>query len=326
MHTISRRLVLWATAIATGAIVSPSAVAQAAWPADKPITIVVPYPAGGSSDVIARLIGRKLSDSLKVPVLVDNKAGAATFIATDHVRRSSPDGHMLLLVDVPFAITPHVMPSAKYDPREFTPVALVGTAAQVFWAEGGKGRTLAQLVEQAKAKPGDVPMASGGAGTNVHLLLESLQSQAGIKINHVPYKGSVPMLTDIGAGVVAGGFSSLASGKPLMDAGRISPVAVTSPVRDPALPNVPTFNELGYPGMTTEHWWGVVGPASMNAEATARLNREIAIALADPEIRRQLQLFAITPRPGPAADFGKLLGQESASWGALARQANVRIE
>ena len=322
----ARRLFLLTTALGGGFAALPDATAQTAWPGDKPINIVVPYPPGGSSDVIARLLGRKLSDALKVPVIVDNKAGAATFVATDAVRRSSADGHTLLLVDVPFAITPHVLPSANYDLRQFTAVALVGTAAQVFWAEGGKGRTLAQLVEQAKAKPGEVPMASGGAGTNVHLLLEAFQKQAGIKINHVPYKGSVPMLTDIGAGVVAAGFSSLASGKPLMDFGRISPLAVTSPVRDPALPQVPTFAELGYPGMTGEHWWGLVGPAQMKGEAASRLHREVVAALAAPEIRQQLQSLAITPRPGSAADFGKLLGQEFEIWGALARQANVRME
>lgn len=326
MTHIQRRRLILAAGLSAMSGAPLLARAQTWRPAEKPIMIVVPYPPGGSSDVIARMLAQKLASSLKVPVLVDNKAGASTFVATDHVRRSPADGHTLLLVDVPFAITPFVLASAAYDPRQFTPVALLGTAAQVLWTGRGRQRTLQQLLAEAKAKPGEIATASTGAGTNVHLLLEALQRQAGVKFNHIPYKGSVPMLTDIGSGIVATGFSSLASGKPLMDSGRIVPIAVTSPARDPALPNVATFAELGFPGMSSEHWWGVVAPANTPSEIASRLNSELVALLSDADIRGKLQQFAITPRGGTPADFGTLVAQEAATWGALARQANVRVE
>lgn len=304
-----------------------SCAAQAQWTPDRPMTIVVPYPPGGSSDIVARLLARKFSVALKVPVVVDNRAGAATLIATNFVMRSAPDGRTLMLVDVPFTIVPFVMSSAKYDPvKDFVPVGLVGTAAQVFWTDVARSRTLPQIVAEAKARPGEVPMASGGAGSNVHLLLEMLQENAGIRINHVPYKGSAPMMTDIAAGLVAGGFSSLASGRALMDAGRILPIAVTSPKRDPALPQVPTFTELGLPGVTAEHWWALVAPRDTPADAVARLNSEIGAAIADADIRKELSAFGINPRSASPTELANLLGHEVETWSGVVKRVGVKLD
>lgn len=304
-----------------------STIAQAQWLPSKPITLVVPYPAGGSSDVIARLISKNMTDALKTPVVVDNRPGGGTFIGSLYVKQAQPDGHTLYLVDLPLVVTPFVLPSARYDPlKDFTPISLVGKATQIFWGKTGGVESMPSLISRAKANPGQVSIGTPGAGSNTHLMVELLQKITGTKMILSHYRGSAPMFLDIANGTVEGGISALASGKPMFDAGKIVPLAVTSAKRQPAMPAIPTVAELGYPALALEHWWGVVGPAGMPRQIVERLNREIDAAVNDPGIREKFAGLAVLPANGTPDQFGALLQSELKVWSAIAKDANVRIE
>ncbi|MBA2965223.1 MULTISPECIES: Bug family tripartite tricarboxylate transporter substrate binding protein [Ramlibacter] len=320
-----RRTLLRAVAALTLPLLG--AVAQAQWAPAKPITLVVPYPAGGSSDVLARVLGKSMGDVLKTPVVVDNRPGAGTYIGTSFVQHAPADGTTLYVVDVPFAVLPWVLSSARYDPvKDFTPVGLVGTAAQVFWGRAGQGQTLPGLIARAKAQPGKVALGTAGPGTSVHLLVEMLQQHTGTTTVVSHYRGSAPMFVDIANGTVEGGFSTYASAKPLLDAGKIAPLAVTSAQRQAAMPTVPTVTELGLAPLALEHWWGVVGPAGLPRPVVEKLNAALQTALADPANRAKLVALGVDPAGGAPEQFGQLVASEVKVWSKVARDANVKME
>lgn len=296
------------------------------WPA-KTIEITVPYPPGGSSDVMARLIGAKLQESLKQTVLVMNRPGASTIIGTTHVAKAAPDGYQLLLADNPFLVNATVMPTLAYDPlKDFAPIAIVGTSPQLFFAPLQRSKSLAELIAAAKARPGAVTIANASAGSLTHLLGLILETQAGVKFNHIPYKGSAPALQDAMGNQVDAAISSSASGLVFVTGGKLRALAVTSATRFSALPDVPTFEELGYKNMVVDNWWGFLAPGGTPRAVVDRIRDEIAKVVALPDVRERYNGLGVTPVAGTPAEFQKLLTTEIGVWTKVAKDNNIKIE
>jgi tripartite-type tricarboxylate transporter receptor subunit TctC len=293
----------------------------------KPVTVVVPFPPGGSSDVIARLLNAKLAEAFKQTFIADNRPGAGSLIGTTYVQKAAPDGYTLLIADVPFSVNPLVVASANYDPvKDFTPVTIVGASAQFLYSNPGRMKSLAELLAAAKAKPGQVTMATAGNGTTTHLMTEMLQAGAGIKLLQVPYKGSAPAVNDAAAGHVDAVFSTLASTAPLVAAGRLRVIAVTSTKRLPQFPDVPTFAEAGIKDLVVEHWWGILGPAGMPREIVQRLSAELAKAVAAPDVRERFAGLSVEPRTSSPEAFRDLIDSYVKRWARVVRENNIKAE
>lgn len=306
-------------------LVLATATAAQTWPS-KPIEITVPYPPGGSSDVIARLIGAKLQEALKQPVVVMNRPGASTIIGTSHVGKAQADGYQLLLADNPFLINATVMPALAYDPlKDFAPIAIVGTSPQLFFAPLQRSKSLGELISAARAKPGEISIANASAGSLTHLLGVILENQAGVKFNHVPYKGSAPALQDAVGNHVDAAISSSASGLTYVTGGKLRALAVTSAKRFPALPDVPTFEELGYKNMVVDNWWGLLAPAGTPKVIIDRLHEELRKAIALPDVRERYAGLGVAPAVGTPGEFKKSLEDEYRVWSKVAKDNNIKI-
>jgi len=304
-----------------------SALAQAqAWPT-KTIEISVPYPPGGSSDVIARLIAAKLQESLKQSVVVFNRPGASTIIGTTYVGKAAADGHTLLLADNPFLINATVMPTLAYDPiKDFAPVTVVGTSPQLLFAPIPRSKNLAELIAAAKAKPNAITIGNASNGSLTHLLGVILENQAGVQFNHIPYKGSAPALQDAIGNQVDGVISSSASGLVHVTSGKLRVLAVTSAKRFSALPDVPTFEELGYKNMIVDNWWGFLAPAGTPKPVVDRIREEIAKAIALPDVRERYAGLGVTPTATTPAEFQKQLNDEMRIWSKVAKDNNIKVD
>lgn len=318
-HTFNRLAAIVLLCVATQA-------SAQTWPA-KPIEITVPYPPGGSSDVIARLIGAKMQESLKQTVIVMNRPGASTLIGTGHVAKAPADGYQLLLADNPFLVNATVMPKLPYDPvKDFAPVGIVGTSPQIFFAPLQRAKTMAELIAAAKAKPGAITVGNAGAGSLTHLLGVILENQAGVKFNHIPYRGSAPALQDAVGNQLDAAISSSASGLVFVTGGKLRALGVTSAKRFPALPDVPTMEELGYKNMIVDNWWGFLAPAGTPPSVIERLREEISKAVALPDVRERYAGLGVTPVAGTPADFQKLLAEEIRTWTKVAQDNNIKLD
>src|SRR5436190_22847316 len=272
MKTIMDRIpVLRAKAVALPATLALAALiafaggAPAAEPyPDRPITLIVPYAAGGSSDVLARLIGERLSKSLGQQVVIDNRAGAGSRLGIEFAAKSAADGYTLLLADMPHTIIPAIQKGVHYDPvHDFTPIGLIGTASMVFFINPEvKAQTVRDFVALAIAEPGKMTVASGGIGSATHLTAELFQAKAGVKLVHVPFRGAGPAMNDLVAGHVQSGFTTLATASGALDGGGVRALAIAAEQRLASRPNIPTFRESGL-DLVVEHWWGVLAPAGV---------------------------------------------------------------
>ena len=307
-------------------VAGPISVLAQTYPS-RSVQVVVPYPPGGSSDVIARIVNAKLSDAFKQTFLVDNRAGAGTLLGTTYVAKAPADGYTLLLADVPFTVNPLVVNTARYHPlKDFTPIALIGTSAQALYANAARIKSLSELLAAAKAKPGEISIATSGNGTTTDLMTELFQNAAKVKLLKVPYKGSAPALNDTAAGHVDGSFSTLASAAPLVNAGKIKVLAVAAQKRLPGFPDVPTFIESGMPELDVRHWWGILGPAGMPVEVVQRLQTEIVTVLTIPEVREQLKGLSVEIRPGSSAEFQQLLVDDYQRWTRVVKDNNIKAD
>src|SRR3984893_18410368 len=244
--------------LALAALIALAGGAPAAEPyPDHPITLIVPYAAGGSSDVLARLIGERMSKSFGQPIVIDNRAGAGSRLGIELAAKSAPDGYTLLLADMPHTIIPAVQKGVHYDPvRDFTPIALIGTASMFFFTQPAvRADTIGDFVTLAKAEPDRITIASGGIGSATHLTAELFQAKAGNKLVHVPFGAAGPAINDLVAGHVQSAFTTLATASSVLD--RLRLLAVASQTRSPSQPNVATFREAGI-DLVVEHWWGVL--------------------------------------------------------------------
>jgi tripartite-type tricarboxylate transporter receptor subunit TctC len=260
-----------------------------AWPT-KPVRIVVAYPPGGGIDVMARQLADKLTPVWGQPVVVENRPGANTILATDAVAKSAPDGHTILMTtDATFSINPHLYAKLPYDAqRDFIPVTMLVLLQQLLVAHPATPfNDLKGLIEAAKAKPGSINYASYGSGSQPHLAGEMLKNKAGIDLVHVPYKGISLAVPAVMAGEVQLTFAGIATSMPQLKAGRIKALATGGSARSPLLPQVPTFAELGYPEVETHAWFGLFLPASSPREAVARIYRDTRVILDEPEFRQK---------------------------------------
>jgi tripartite-type tricarboxylate transporter receptor subunit TctC len=294
----------------------------------KPLRLVVPFPAGGATDVLARIVGAKLAEGLGQPVVIDNRAGASGAIATEHVAKSAPDGYTLLMATASTqAINPAVS-KVPFDPvGDFTAVGIVGTAPLGLVIHPSvQARDVAELVALAKKSPGKLDMASFGTGTASHLAGELFKSMTGIFMVHVPYKGGAPAMTDLIAGQVSVYFDTLSNTLQPAKAGRIRLLAVTSPRRVSAVPEVPTVAEAGVPGYEAVTWFGLFGPARVPAEAVARLNAEIGKLIAQPDVRQKLLAQGTDPVAGPPEVLGNALKADYAKWAKLVKDRGLKMD
>jgi tripartite-type tricarboxylate transporter receptor subunit TctC len=295
----------------------------------KPVTIVVPYPAGGSSDATTRAIAQKLSDLWGQPVLTDNRPGAATMIGTQYVAKAPADGHTVLFVTDSFAVNPALYSKVQYDPvKDFAPVTAIAHLNQVLVVNSAvPANTLKELVDYAKANPGKLNYGSYGAGSPPHLAIELLKHVTGANLVHIPYKGIAPLSTDLIAGTVQLSVYGVFTTLPHAKAGRIRPLAIDGDKRSPLLPQVPTFSEAGFPEMRAPAWWGFVVPAGTPPSVVAKLHRDVNAVIAEREFRdTRLIANGLDPIGNTPEAFAALIQDTAERWGRFIRESNLRVD
>ena len=315
---------LLATILATACLAAP---ALAAYP-EKPIRLVVPFPPGGSTDVVARIVALKAQTLLGQSIVIENKGGAGAIIGTDQVAKAAPDGYTILLAQTSHAANPSLMKSLPYDTeKDFTAIALLADHPGVLLTHPSRPyTTFADYVKFAKANEGKVNFASAGNGTWPHLTMELLANQAGLQMVHVPYNGAGPSRIDLIAGRVDVKVEAYATSAEFIKDGRLRAIAVTGKSRIPELPNVPTIAESGYPGFDSSIWMGILGPANMPADVTARLERAFTEASRDPGVVKQLSEQGIYSRGLPGTELRTLIRGDVQKWRRVAKAANIVAE
>lgn len=301
---------------------------EPAWPT-KPITIVVPLPPGGATDVMARILAPKIEKSVGQPVVVENKVGAGGSIGTQAVAKSKSDGYTFLWGTVAtHGIGPNIYKKLSYDAiKDFTPVVRVVDQPYVLVAHPGLGvHSVAELTAKAKASRDSISAASAGQGTGAHMILEKFQSETQTELLHVPYKGAGPAMTDLLGGQVKVAFDVILTTVPYIEAKRVVPLAVTSASRSSALPDVPTMDEVGVSGFNAVGWNGIFAPAGTPDSIVQKVNAAVNDALALPEIKDRIIKDGSIPIGGTPEEFRKFVESEVASWGEVARKAKVVLD
>ena len=321
MHSISKfflATLVTAYALAAGAQNYPT----------KPVRIVVPFPAGGGVDLTARTVSQKLTDYLGQQVVIDNRAGAAGTIGAEHVAKSAPDGYTLLVAGPgSVAVAPLLFPKLGYNPlKDLAPITMLVTMPYIIVAHPSvPAKNAAELIALAKANPGKLNMASGGAGTGQHLAGEFFNVLAGIKMIHIPYKGTAPAIADIMGGHADLTFSD-PSVLPQLQAGRLKVLGVSGPKRYPPLPNVPTVNESGLPGFDALNWYPLMAPAGTPRDLVMKLNTEAIKALNSPDVRDKLMAQGLIPAPMSPEQLGQFIREDYERWARVIKAANVKLD
>jgi tripartite-type tricarboxylate transporter receptor subunit TctC len=319
-----RARILLATVVSLAVAMTPLSANAQAYPG-KAIRIVVPYPAGGAVDIVARIVGQPLSESLKQPVIVDNRPGASANIGMELAAKATPDGYVLLMASNGIATNMTLFPNLTFDGRrDFAPIARIGFAPLVIVVPAASpARSLKDLIAQAKAEPGKLTYASAGNGSSGHLAGELLKSSAKIDVLHVPYKGGAPAITDL-----LGERISFMPINPVeviahIRSGRLRALAVGSDKRVPLLPDVPTVAEAGLAGYEATVWWGLVAPAGTPREVVAKLNAETNRALADPAIVGKLAELGVVITAGSPEQFAAFIKAQTDLWSGVIRAAGI---
>jgi tripartite-type tricarboxylate transporter receptor subunit TctC len=321
---LPRRTFLHLAAVAA-ALTADSRIASAQIYPSRPVRWIVGFAPGGGNDIIARLMGQWLSERLGQPVVIENRPGAATSIATETVVRAPPDGYTLLFVAPSSAINATLNDKLNFNfIRDIAPVAGIMRIPNVMVVNPSvPAKTVPEFIAYAKSNSGKVNMASPGVGTSVHLSGELFKLMTGIDMVHVPYKGSGPALTDLLGGQVQVMFGTMPSLIEYIRAGRLRALAVTTATRSEELPDIPSVSEF-VPGYEVSTWYGMSAPMGTPAEVIDKLNNEINAGLADPQLKARLSDLGGTVLPGSPADFGKLLADETEKWGKVIRAANIK--
>jgi tripartite-type tricarboxylate transporter receptor subunit TctC len=322
-----RRFLAGAAALAAASAISRTAAAAQPWPGGKPITWVVPYPPGGSTDVLGRSIAQRLDGLLATTVIVENKPGATGTIGAALVARTAPDGLTLLGTSIgPQAIAPHMMGKLPYDPiASFAPVITIGTIPHILVVGARQPyASVRDLVNAALAAPGTLAFASGGTGTILQMQGELLQRQTGAKFLHVPYKGDTPALQDVLGGQVQFMFAPAAAALPHVKSGALRALAATSAARLPALPDTPTMAEEGFKDFVVEQWQAVFAPAGTPAAVIDRLNGTIGQAIRSPGVAELADKLGITLAGGTPQQLDALRRADYDKWGRLIREAHIK--
>jgi len=303
-----------------------------AWAQDypsRPVTLIVPYAAGGGNDVMARIVAEKMSRSLGQQIVIENKGGAGGSIATRQVAKAAPDGYTLGLGGTgTHAINPTLYPNVGYDPRkDFAPVGLIATSALVVLVNTSvPATTIGELIALARRDPGKLNYASAGVGSGIHLGAELFATMAGVKLTHIPYKGSAPALTDLVGGHVAIYFSSLPPAIALIKEGKVRALAVTGPQRSALLPNLPTVAEAALPGYESVLHYGIVAPAGTPRPIVEKLNAAMQAALAEADVRERIVAHGAEPLPGTPEDYAADIDREETKWSKVVRVSGAKVE
>lgn len=312
-----------------GALALSPAMAQTDnWPA-KPIRVVVPFPAGGGTDIIAREVTQKMATTNKWTFVIDNKPGSGGNIGIDNAAKSSPDGYSLVIGQTSnLAINPALYSKLPYDPvKDLTPIGLIGNAALVLVvAANSPYRTLSDVISAAKAQPGFVNYATSGNGTVAHLATELLQREANVKLTHIPYKGAAQGINDVIGGQVQVYVSSVPTLIGHIKSGKLRPLAVTSAKRVDDLPQTPTVAESGYKGFDAVTWFGLLGPAKLPAAVVANANAELNKALNAPDLRKKLEDQGLNVTPSTASEFGQLIQTDIAKWAPVVKDSGAKVD
>ncbi len=293
----------------------------------KPVRLIVPFPPGGSNDVVGRMIAAQLSTRLDKPVIVENQGGAGGLIGAEMAARAQPDGYTLLLISVAFAFNPAIY-KLPYDPATaFTPVAMLG-AGPVVIAVTPKlpVSSVKELIALAKQKPGELNYATAGIGSFQHLASELFKLQAGIDIVHIPFKGGGPAMMDVIAGNTQITIGSLIQMLPQIKAGKLKALGVGSANRVPALPDLPTISEAGVPGYEVTNWWGIVVPAGTPRPIIDRLNKDLTAIVASPEAKQRFEAEGSEPLSMGVDDAGRFIAAETVKWARVVKDAGIRAE
>ena len=308
------------------------ALSSLAWPAaraqsGKTLRLIVPFPPGGSTDILARAVGAKLGPALGQTVVIDNRAGAGGSLGATEVARAEADGNTLLMGHIgTLAVNPALYPKLPYDPlKSFVPVAWVARVPNILVVNASSPiKTLADLVAKARTQPGRMTYSSGGNGSAAHISFEYLKLKAKFFMLHIPYRGTEPSVTDLLGGQVDATFTGAPAVLPHVRNGRLRALAVSSPQRLPSLPDVPTVAESGLPGFDADQWYGIVAPAGTSAAVVARLNAEINKALQTPAVAQQLAAEGAIPTPTTPKAFGDLIAREIPRWAEVVKAGNVK--
>jgi tripartite-type tricarboxylate transporter receptor subunit TctC len=303
--------------------------AQAQTYPSKPIRIIVPYPAGGTSDILARSIGQKLSESLGQPVVVENKPGANGNVGAEFVARAAPDGYTLLLADIgALAISPSVYPKLPFDPaKDFAPVTMVAYSPHILVVHPSvPAASVKELVALAKSKPGKLNFAISGVGGAPHLAGVDFALRTGIDWTYIPYKGGAQAIADVAGGQADVTLNGMLATYPLVQGGKLKLLAVSSAKRMSAIPEVPTIAESGIPGFETGSWQGVVAPAGTPREIVGKLNAEIGRIVTTPEMRDKLGAQGADVRTNTPDEFSSFIRNEMTKWAKVVKDASVKLD
>ena len=308
------------------AMSAASAMAQA-WPG-KPITLIVPFPPGGTTDVLARALGEKLSQTLDQPVIVESKPGAGATLGADYVAKSKPDGYTLLVGAVHHTIATSVYKKLPYDfQKDFAPITTVALVPNVLVVNSSTpANNVAELIALAKKEPGKMTYGSNGNGTAQHLIGTQFQNMSGIGLVHVPYKGSGPLATDLLGGQITMSFDTVTPVLQHIKAGKLRALAVTTAKRSSVLPNVPTLDEAGLKGFDIGTWFGVLAPAATPKEVVAKLNVEMVKVIQSPEFRKRMDEIGAEPIGNSSAQMASQIKGETERFAKLVKDGKVAIE
>lgn len=326
MKRITTRRALMKLALLAAALPATGAMAQA-WPA-RPISLVVPFAAGGTTDVLARAIGQELSRSLGQPVIVESKPGAGATLGADFVAKAKPDGYTFLMGAVHHTIATSVYKKLAYDfQRDLAPVSTVALVPNVLVVNPGVPATsVAELLALARAQPGKVAYGSNGTGTGQHLIGAQFEAMGGVQMLHVPYKGSGPLTTDLLGGQISLSFDTITPVLPHIKAGKLRALAVTTLKRSPALPGVPTLDESGLKGFDLGTWFGVLAPAATPTPIITRVNAEIVRIVNTPDFRKKMEEIGAVPIGNTPAEMARQIKDDTERFAKIVKEAKVSLE
>jgi tripartite-type tricarboxylate transporter receptor subunit TctC len=292
----------------------------------KPVRLIIPFPPGGSNDVVGRMIATQLGQRLGQQVIVDNRGGAGGTIGTEIASKAAPDGYTLLMISIAHAVSPALYSKLNYDSiKSFTPISILATGPNVLAVNPGLPvKSVKDLIDLAKQKPGEIQFASAGLGSFQHLGSELFRLMAGINVVHIPFKGGGPAMIDVIGGHTKYLLGSLIQTTPHIKSGKLRALGTGGSKRSPVLPDIPTIAEAGVPGYEANNWWGIVAPAGTPAPVIARLNKEIAAVLDSPETIKRFESEGASVVKMSSAEFAKFIESEIGKWGKVVKEAGIK--
>jgi tripartite-type tricarboxylate transporter receptor subunit TctC len=294
----------------------------------RPVHLLVPFAPGGAVDIVARTLGDELSSRWGRAVVVENRPGAGGMVASEAAAKAAPDGYTLIIVATGHALNPHLYAKLPYDSfNDFTPLSLIGTSPNMLLVRADSPiKTLADLIAAARERPGQITYGHAGNGTSPHLAGELLKYMAKIDITPIPYKGGAPALTDLIGGHIPMTFNNIPESIAQITAGTVRPLGVTTAIRSPVLPNVPTIAESGLPGFDTGVWWGLLGPGGVPGDIKTKLAKDCADAVNTPTVKARLLALGATPIGSSPEQFAALIRSDYEKWGPIIKAAGIRGE